>query len=271
MLRAGQMAGFQERVWDFYHDHGRHELPWRRDITPYGVLVSEVMLQQTQVTRVLVKYDEWLTAFPGFAELAVASGSEVLAAWQGLGYNRRGMWLREAARRVMEDYGGQLPNDPAELVKLPGIGPNTAGSIAAFAYNEPVVFIETNIRRVFIHEFFPETEGGEPVSDASLRPLIEGALDREHPREWYWALMDYGSWLARQVSNPNRRSKHYARQSTFEGSVRQIRGEVLRQLLGGPKLEQEFIIADSRLPDTLAGLAKDGLVRLEGGRWQLCD
>lgn len=263
------MEQFRSKIWDYYHDHGRDDLPWRTSVTPYGVLVSEVMLQQTQVSRVMTKYHEWLEAFPGFAQLAAATGPEVLAVWQGLGYNRRGLWLREAARRVMSDYAGELPRDPAELVKLPGIGPNTAGSIAAFAYNEPVTFIETNIRRVFIHEFFPETEVDEPVADAQLRPLIEQALDREHPREWYWALMDYGAWLAKQAPNPNRRSRHYARQSKFEGSARQVRGEVLRRLLAGPKPAAELDVADERLPAVLAGLVKDGLVEQVDGVWRL--
>lgn len=259
---------FQERVWEYYHDHARDELPWRQTVTPYGVFVSEVMLQQTQVVRVRAKYAEWLAVFPDFETLAAASGPQVLGVWQGLGYNRRGLWLREAARRVVEDYAGRLPDDPGELVKLPGIGPNTAGSIAAFAYNRPVVFIETNIRRAFIHEFFPQEDA---VPDAQLRPLIEAALDHENPREWYWALMDYGAWLATQVPNPNRRSKHYARQSQFEGSARQIRGEVLRQLLSGPKSVDGLGIADERLPTVLAGLDSDGLIAQANGRWRLVD
>lgn len=260
---------FREKVWDYYRDHGRHDLPWRLDVSPYSILVSEVMLQQTQVARVIGKYAEWMASFPDMQSLAGATGAEVFGAWQGLGYNSRGLRLREAARQVMADFGGILPSEPADLVKLPGIGPNTAGSISAFAYNRPVVFIETNIRRVFIHEFFPETEDGEPVNDSSLKPLIESALDLEHPREWYWALMDYGSWLARQVSNPNRRSRQYVRQSKFEGSVRQIRGEVLRQLLGGPKRAEAMGIRDERLEQVLRGLVKDGLIEEADGLWHL--
>lgn len=292
------MDRFQAKIWDYYHRSGRHNLPWRLVLTPYGVLISEVMLQQTQVSRVLLKYPQWLEKFPDFTALAVATGPEVLAVWQGLGYNRRGLWLREAARRVVDEYGGVLPRDPAELVKLPGIGANTAGSIAAFAYNEPVVFIETNIRRVFINEFFAErvainagdATGGDPdphgtsvstdgvptaagpaapISDAQLRPLIADTLDREHPREWYWALMDYGAYLAKQVPNPNRRSKHYARQSKFEGSARQIRGEVLRQLLAGQKTLEEFDISDDRLAAVLTSLAKDGLIEHLSDKWRL--
>ncbi len=250
------------------------------------------MLQQTQVSRVLVKYAEWTGVFPSFETLAAASVAEVLAAWQGLGYNRRALWLLRAAQLVVSEFKGVLPRDPAVLVTLPGIGPNTAGSIAAFAYEEPTVFIETNIRRVFIHEFFgdevagdargglpqapsaanaggiPEAAGpAELVSDKQLLPLIEATIDHEHPREWYYALMDYGANLAKQVPNPNRQSKHYTRQSQFEGSRRQIRGEVLRQLLAGPR--PEFEIDDERLSGVLAELVKEGFITEQAAVYRL--
>jgi A/G-specific adenine glycosylase len=226
-------------------------------VSAYGVLVSELMLQQTQVSRVLVKYPQWLAQFGSFEALAAASVAEVIEAWQGLGYNRRALRLREAAQMVMREFGGVLPRDPDVLMKLPGVGANTAGSVAAFAYDEPVVFIETNIRRVFIHEFFADQA---EVHDKELVPLIAEALDREQPREWYWALMDYGADLAKRVENPNRRSKHYAVQSKFEGSARQLRGQVLRQLLGGRKRLTQLDIADERLPAVMAGLVQEGFV-----------
>lgn len=256
---------FIDQIWDYYHDHGR-DLPWRHDPTPYQVFISEVMLQQTQVARVLVKYPEWLATFPNFESLAAASVAEVVAAWQGMGYNRRALWLQRAARMVVEDFGGELPRDPAVLVTLPGIGPNTAGSIAAFAFGEPSVFIETNIRRVYIHEFFGDA--GE-VHDSQLRPHIEATLDRDNPREWYYALMDYGAALARQVPNPNRRSRHYTVQSQFQGSLRQVRGEVLRRLLDEARSIAELGIADERLERVLADLTRDGFIEERGGRWQL--
>jgi A/G-specific adenine glycosylase len=263
VMNSERIDGFREQVWDYYRDHGR-DLPWRHDPTPYQVFVSEVMLQQTQVSRVLVKYQEWLQVFPDFGALASATVAELLTQWQGMGYNRRALWLQRAAQQIMTGYGGVLPRDPAELVKLPGIGLHTAGSIAAFAYDEPTVFIETNIRRVFIHEFCGDREG---VDDKEIRPLVEAALDREHPREWYYALMDYGSALAKQVPNPNRRSKHYARQSPFEGSLRQVRGEVLRQLLAGPRAT--FEIEDERLPQALEALVREGFVVQRGGQYLL--
>jgi A/G-specific adenine glycosylase len=256
-----------EKVWGFYREHGR-DLPWRENPQPYEVFVSEVMLQQTQVGRVLAAYPAFLGRFAGFEALAEAPVAAVLEQWQGMGYNRRALWLRKAAQMVVEDYGGVLPHDPAELEKLPGIGSNTAGSVAAFAYEVPVVFIETNIRRVFLHEFFADREG---VPDDELQPLIEAALDRERPREWYYALMDYGADLAKGRANPNRRSKHYARQSKFEGSLRQVRGEVLRRLLEGPKTADELGVLDGRLPEVLAALVKEGFVVETAGWYRIKD
>lgn len=227
------IRGFQELVWDYYRDH-RREMPWRQDPNPYWVVVSEVMLQQTQVSRVLEKFPQFINQFSSFEELASAKTSDVITAWQGLGYNRRALNLQKLAQTI----DGKLPQDPTGLVKLPGIGPGTAGSIAAFAFDAPVVFIETNIRRVFIHHFFEDQEG---IDDKQLLPLVEEALDREHPREWYYALMDYGTHLAKTVPNPNRRSKHHVIQSKFEGSDRQIRGAILRALINKSSNETQLI------------------------------
>ena len=249
-----EIAAFRDKVWDFYRDHGR-ELDWRHDPTPYQVVVSELMLQQTQVARVAERYPRWLRRFPSFEILAGASVVEVLGEWQGMGYNRRALYLHRIAQAVMNDYGGILPTEPDELLKFPGIGLNTAGSIAAFASDAPVVFIETNIRRVFIHEFF---HVGDEISDKQLMPLIEQALDSENPREWYYALMDYGSYLAKTVANPNRRSKHHVVQSKFEGSKRQVRGEVLRQLMAGSR--PSFDIDDPRLKEVLLALESEGFI-----------
>jgi A/G-specific adenine glycosylase len=267
------MDAFRGRVWEFYHDHGR-DLPWRRDVTPYGVFVSEIMLQQTQVARVLDRWPRWMKRFPDFGALADATVAEVLAEWQGLGYNRRALWLRQAAMRVAGEWDGVLPRDPVMLVTLPGVGSNTAGSMVAFAYNEPTVFIETNIRRAFLHEFFNDEPAvcasfPDGVPDRELLPLVAEALDREHPREWYWALMDYGADLAKRVLNPNRRSRHYNVQSRFEGSFRQIRGEVLRQLLTGPKAADALGIADERLPKVLKALVAEGFATEKNGVYWL--
>ena len=221
------LQALQDTVWEYYRLNAR-EMPWRNDPSPYNVVVSEIMLQQTQVSRVTPKYLHFMALFPDWYALAGATSSQVLAAWQGLGYNRRALNLHATAKIVAEQHRGILPDDPQVLQTLPGIGPNTAGSIVAFAYDVPVVFIETNIRRVFIFHLFPEVES---VTDKQLMPHIKTALDTEHPRQWYYALMDYGSYLAKLVPNPNRQSSHYARQSKFEGSHRQVRGAVVRLLL----------------------------------------
>jgi A/G-specific adenine glycosylase len=176
---------------------------WRHSDDPYRILVSEIMLQQTQVERVAVKYPTFIAAFPDAATLARAPQSAVIAAWQGMGYNRRAIALKKCAEKITDEYGGTVPRDPDVLATFPGIGPATASSICAFAFNLPVVFIETNIRRVFIHSFFPDKE---IVTDQEILPLVERALDREQPRVWYWALMDLGTELKKQMPNPNRKS-----------------------------------------------------------------
>lgn len=232
-----ELTALKGAVHAYYREHGRHDLPWRVNVSPYSIYISEVMLQQTQVSRVRGKYAEFIAELLSFESLASAPQAEVIRLWQGLGYNRRALWLKAGAEAVVANYGGELPKDLTELRKLPGIGPNTAGSIATFAFNMPTVFIETNIRRVFLHHCFADSEG---VADAEILPLIEQALDGEEPRQWYWSLMDYGSYLATQLPNPNRRSKHYAKQSKFAGSDRQIRGEILRLLLASSMKRSEL-------------------------------
>ena len=228
---------FQTQIFAYAAAHKR-DLPWRTPaLTPnkkgeldlYGVLVSEVMLQQTQVTRVMQKYPEFLAAFPTLRSVAHAELSDVLRIWQGMGYNRRGKYLWQAAKELQAASCEQQLT-PAGLDALPGIGPATAASIYCFTYDKPIVFIETNIRKVFIFHFFPDRED---VLDDELLPYIQKTMDYENPREWYYALMDYGSYLSKMVPNPNRKSRHYVRQSKFEGSDRQIRGALLRDYLAG--------------------------------------
>lgn len=264
---------FRQTVWDYYHDHGRHALPWRQpetsgDFDPYKILVSELMLQQTQVTRVLPKYAEFLEAFPSFEALAQAPLGAVLRVWSGLGYNRRAKFLHLAAQAVVAQYGGALPREVTELVKLPGIGHNTAGAILAYAFDEPVVFIETNIRTVFIHHFFKDEVA---VADKLILEYAGATLDCEHPREWYWALMDYGAHLKQTLGNLSRQSKAYAKQSTFQGSRRQLRGQVLRLLADQSLTAQEIKLhlADERLTGVLQDLLGEGLIRLQQSHYSL--
>ncbi len=204
------------------------DLPWRNVDDPYAVLVSEIMLQQTQVARVERFWTRFLAAFPTLDALAAGATSDVLELWQGLGYNRRALALKRCADACAAERGGRLPATAAELEELPGIGPATAAGVMAFAYQRPAVYLETNVRSVFIHELFPGREG---VPDRELRPLVEATCDVADPRGWYYALLDYGAHLKATVPNPSRRSAHHARQSAFEGSRRQKRAWVVRRVL----------------------------------------
>lgn len=226
------------------------------------------MLQQTQVARVIPKFNEFLINFPDLATLAAAPLSDVLKAWSGLGYNRRAKFLWQAASYVQTELQGVFPSTQPELIKLPGVGKNTAGAILAYAFNEPVVFVETNIRTVYIHHFFQDQTD---VPDAAIQDLVAATLDREHPREFYWALMDYGSNLKQTVGNLSRHSKGYAKQSAFEGSRRQVRGQILRALADGPKNQQQLstIVADDRLPEVLQDLLGEQLIQHSHGVWTL--
>ncbi len=270
-LSRQQGLEFLETVWDFYARAGRDSLPWRSpepdgSFNPYKIMVSELMLQQTQVARVIPKYPDFLGQFPSSQALAQAELGAVLRSWQGLGYNRRAKFLWQAAQAV--EARGTFPRELAGLVTLPGIGPNTAGAILAYAYNEPVVFIETNVRTVYIHHFFADSSG---VDDAAIRLLVEQTLDREHSREFYWALMDYGSYLKATAGNVSSASKHYAKQSTFQGSRRQIRGQVLRSLHEGDLnlADIQAAIPDTRLESVLNDLLAEGLIRLEASEYRL--
>jgi len=277
-----------ERVWERYgrtpsvfcafrnlihfsYRQAPRDFPWRRTREPYRIVVSEMMLQQTQTGRVAGKYEEFIERFPTFTALADAPLREVLAVWQGLGYNRRALMLKRLAETVKTEYGGNLPAAERELRKLPGIGRATAAAVAAFAFGKPSILIETNIRRVFIHFFFHESGN---VTDREIESLVEDTLDRSDPRTWYYALMDYGAKLARQVPNPNRRSAHYTKQSAFKGSQRQFRGMVIRHLLGGDVLTAGEMAKALRVPSdmlrvTLENLEAEGLVSRKGHRWRI--
>jgi A/G-specific adenine glycosylase len=221
------------------------DLPWRKTTDPWLILLAEVMLQQTQVERVKEKFLAFAKTYPSPAALAAAAQADVLRLWKGLGYNRRALYLKRAAEIIVGEHDGAVPDDADALSALPGIGRNTAAAILAYAFNRPVVFIETNIRAAFIHHFFP---GDDTVHDRDLSPLVEAALDRHDPRGWYNALMDYGADLKRRAANPARRSAHHAKQSRFEGSDRQLRGRILEILLAGPR----------QLPDLIAEVGEDG-------------
>lgn len=245
-------------------------MPWRTPdyddyFDPYKIMVSEIMLQQTQVARVIPKYTEFIHLFPTVDALASAQLSAVLHAWMGLGYNRRAKFLHQAAIKIMHDFAGQVPSTIALLETLPGVGLNTAGAIAAYSYNQPAIFIETNIRAVFIKHFFNnQTE----VHDKQLMPLIASALDTEHPREWYWALMDYGSWIKSTEGNYARYSKHHTVQSAFDGSVRQLRARILRSILEKPRTPPELMksMSDPRTERVIERLLQEEFIVLYKGK-----
>ncbi len=249
----------------------RRDFPWRNTTDPYHILVSEVMLQQTQVARVMVKFPIFIDQFSNFKELATASTKDILQVWQGMGYNRRALYLKKIAEIVITQYKGKLPDDPAILDTFPGIGEATAASIVAFAFNKPLVFIETNIRRVFIHLFFEDRKS--KVDDREIFPLVEQTLDHNNPREWYWALMDYGAHLGKTVDNPNKKSKYYSIQSKFEGSDRQVRGEILRILLKKSFKEKELVEIikkeHGKVKSILQGMIKEGLIEYKSRMYRI--
>lgn len=261
-----QIAEFQQLVLHKGNELYR-EMPWRSDTNPYNVLLSEVMLQQTQVSRVLQKFEEFKIAFPTLQDLAQADFQDVLAHWSGLGYNRRAKFLHQTVQQII-----QLESFPIEqsiLQKCPGIGENTAASILVYAFNQPLVFLETNVRTVLIYHFFQEER--EKIEESVLKHLADQVLYRQNPRQWYWALMDYGTYLKKTVGNFNKQSQKHTTQSKFEGSFRQKRAAVLRLLLQkGPlttteiaELEALDVVLTNQL---IESLLKDTLVVVENER-----
>jgi len=262
LLTSDAVFAFQKIIYAYYHEHARR-LPWRETNKPYHILVSEIMLQQTQVERVTEKYDEFIKAFPDFHAVAKAPLQEILKVWQGLGYNRRAIALKKSAELVVTTYNGTLPSRPDVLMTLPGIGRYTASAIATFAFNQPTVFIETNIRTVFIHFFFQNRSG---IKDSEILPLVEQTLDTSNPRTWYYALMDYGAMLKKRYQNPNRKSAHYHKQTPFKGSNRQLRGMILQALTRGPGMSERELIQTlkmdpERVKSTLIHLHDEGFIK----------
>jgi A/G-specific adenine glycosylase len=264
------VARFRRAVRGHYRRHGR-DLPWRRTRDPWCILVSEVMLQQTQVSRVIGHYEAFLQRFPDPAALARAPLGDALALWKGLGYNRRCLGLHRAASEIVARFGGRVPRVVEDLESLPGVGRSTACAVAAFAFGAPTAFIETNIRRVFIHWFFP---GRKSVNDREILPLVERTMERGRAGEWYNALMDYGTWLAGRVVNPNRCSAHHVRQTAFEGSRRQLRGKTLALLVDGqPRriatLAGELETTEARLESILRELEAEGFLDRSRGCYRV--
>lgn len=260
-LIADHVSEFQKTILDYYTSSAR-TFPWRETENPYHILVSEFMLQQTQTERVIAKYTRWLELFPDVQTLAEAQLPDIFAAWSGLGYNRRACFLKTACSVIAERFDGIVPSDIFQLESLPGIGPYTARAIATFAFNRPEIFIETNVRSVYLFFFF---NGQTEVKDAQLLPYIAQTLDHSNPRRWYYALMDYGAQLKKSTKNPSRNSAGYTKQSKFNGSLRQARGAILRVLVrqGGATLtdvsESEQIELD-RMQKAADKMMSEGLL-----------
>jgi A/G-specific adenine glycosylase len=261
---------FVRTVKRYYAQHGRTMLPWRRTQNPYHILVSEIMLQQTQVDRVVPKYAEFLKTFPTVRSLAQAPLGAVLRAWQGLGYNRRAKMLKAAAQVISTTYAGRFPRTFDTLVALPGVGPYTAAAVLAFAYNVPLPLIETNVRSVFIHHFFTDRTD---VTDQEILKLVLRTLDKEQPRMWYASLMDYGTYIKKTYGNPNKRSRQHVVQSSFSGSDRQIRGAIVRTLAAGDSTQAALCRAlpfdHARIATQIAHLMREGMVLKNRRRYTL--
>ena len=289
--------------YDRAHNASHTRLAWRAGPDPYKILVSEVMLQQTQVARVLVKYPEFIKRFPTFHTLANASLKDVLSVWQGMGYNRRAKYLKDAAKIIVRDkrytfmlldrhpefISGSIKSNRSRiksgmteqqmlnqvqhdksgkdskliglLQQLPGIGQATACAIVTYAYNIPSIFIETNIRAVFLFYFFKNQTN---VSDRELLAFVEKTLDRKNPRDWYYALTDYGVMLKTREKFKNIQSRHYTKQSKFEGSRRQLRGRIIHLLTTKPytiiHLAQKLNQNQATARSILGELITEGLV-----------
>lgn len=262
---------FVKSVKAYYKKHGRHDLPWRMTNDAYQILVSEVMLQQTQVERVIPKYQLFIQKWPQVEALAAAPLNEVIIAWQGLGYNSRAQRLRQCAAVVAKEYQGIFPADVQKLQDLPGIGPYTAGAIMAFAFNTAVPLIETNVRTVYLHHFFKDAAD---VSDEVVLQLVRKTMDCKNPRAWYSALMDYGTHLKKAHGNPNSRSATYTKQSSFSGSDRQIRGQLVKlatrkvftRLQAHRDLKQFDVV---RVDAQIERLLAEGLLEFVKGKYRL--
>jgi A/G-specific adenine glycosylase len=270
MTRFKNTSGFRDIIYTYFRTHGR-DLPWRRTYDPYHIMVSEFMLQQTPVERVLTTYEQFLRLFPALHNTAQASLSLVLKTWQGLGYNRRARNLWLSTRVIMEKHNGKLPETEEELMALPGVGRATAGAIMAFAYNKPAVFIETNIRTVFLYFFFTQRES---VNDKELMPLIAYTLDKANPRLWYYALMDYGVFLKKKYPRLHHKSAHYKKQTAFKGSLREVRSMILTRLLEKSELllYEAAQLSKRSLADIqsiVKDLHKEGFVTLQKQRIKL--
>jgi len=284
-------ARFRRAVLRWYAANGRHALPWRLTRDPYAVLVSEVMLQQTQVERVIPYYAGWLQRWPGFPALASAPPAEVIRAWRGLGYNRRAVNLHRLAATVQREHGGLLPADPATLLALPGIGPYTAAAVRSFAGNERVAVLDTNIARLLARVVAGVATQRE-VPPRAVRTIAESLLPTSNARDHNLALMDFGAMVCTAraprcqacpvAATCAWRAAGYPPGApatrpavAFEDTARFARGRIIDALRAGPATVD--VLASmlpayhaGRIETYLAALERDALaVRTAGTMWAL--
>lgn len=244
---------FIKKVFSWYIKHGRHDLQWRKNITPYRILVSEIMLQQTQVSRVIPKFDIWMSCYPTLSSLRNATLTDVLILWQGLGYQRRAKALLQIAKEYIK-----IPKDFDSLCELPCVGTYTASALSAFAYNNfSYPMLETNIRTALIEEYY---KNEEKVSDVLLYKDIERitsllTVKKIGARKWYYALMDYGASLKERNISHNTKSSHYVKQKAYKGSDRELRAKILFAIT-----HKENLPTDSRSKKILVTLTNEGYI-----------
>lgn len=267
-FRIRYMKFSQKKVKEFQHtifswwEKNKRDLPWRRTHDPYRIFISEIMLQQTQVSRVLPKYQEFLDLFPTVSALAQASPAGVLRVWKGLGYNRRALYMLKTARIIRDKYNGHFPSRYELLITLPGMGVYTARALLVFAYKQDVAMVDTNIRQIITHFFFRDT----PQRPAVIQSAADALVPKGKSWEWHQALMDYG---ALAMSNAKCQMINKKKKSIpFRESNRFYRGRIIDQLRLGNTSRSALIgdfqkrYAKSRafLSAVISGLEHDGLL-----------
>jgi A/G-specific adenine glycosylase len=221
-----EITQFQKKILSWYSEY-KQDFPWRKTRDPYHILVSEVMLQQTQVSRVIPKFNDWLKRFPTIESLAKAPVSEVLRQWSGLGYNRRALFLKKAAVEIVEKYNGNFPQDEKILRTLPGIGEYTARALLCFAFNKQISVVDTNVRKVILVTFF---NGGNLMTEKEIISIAEQLLPVGSAYDWNQALMDYSRTML------GKEKIQIPKQSKFLGSRRYYRGQIIKLLLQKKKI-----------------------------------
>ncbi|MCE1189853.1 MAG: Fe-S cluster assembly protein HesB, partial [Ignavibacteria bacterium] len=263
-IKIEDISLFQSKILRWYTSNKR-EMPWRDNPSPYQVMISEFMLQQTQYRRVIPYYYQFLCTYPDIYSLANANAADLLRLWSGLGYNSRALRLQQSARIILEKYNGVIPAEYKFLIDLPGVGDYIASAILAFAFNIPEAVIDINIKRVFIHEFQLPTG----ISYKRLKEFAARFVPGGRSSEWHNALMDYGASLPAAT---RKSSAPAAVQKPFEGSVRQLRGKIVKLLITVPQLtgaDMHQYFQDPRLDDILEKMVNEQLVQYRENKYSL--